>query len=241
MLESMSRTLPHAVLLAAASSLVACTGATVQGRASAEASVSAEVTTRPLVAPRAEDVRVSDRATPLRVECAEDAAEACNALDDDCDGTVDEGCGYDGGPMQVTIAWNSDADLDLYVRDPRGEDASYQRRETRSGGHVDHAGRGACSPESARRQVRAEMTARAPQAETVQSTDTQRVENFVFRNRPPGGEYRVGVHYLFECEANAGTTTATVTLAVAGTVVGTWNVSLTSNERLDDLLVFPIR
>ena len=42
-------------------------------------------------------------------------------------------------------------------------------------------------------------------------------------------------------DSGDGTTTATVTLAVAGTVVGTWNVSLTSNERLDDLLVFPIR
>lgn len=55
--------------------------------------------------------------------CARVQAEQCfNALDDNCNGAIDEGCGVDSGLVQFVIAWQpADADVDLEVRDPRGE------------------------------------------------------------------------------------------------------------------------
>jgi len=55
--------------------------------------------------------------------CITAGPEICyNALDDNCNGPIDEGCGIDGGVVQFTIAWNeSRADVDLEVTDPSGE------------------------------------------------------------------------------------------------------------------------
>jgi tRNA (guanosine-2'-O-)-methyltransferase len=49
--------------------------------------------------------------------------EICfNALDDNCNGALDEGCGTPGGVVQFMIAWDaSRADVDLNVTDPNGE------------------------------------------------------------------------------------------------------------------------
>jgi tRNA (guanosine-2'-O-)-methyltransferase len=49
--------------------------------------------------------------------------EICyNALDDNCNGPIDEGCGVDGGVVQFSIAWDETrADVDLEVTDPSGE------------------------------------------------------------------------------------------------------------------------
>lgn len=147
--------------------------------------------------------------TPVEIPCAEAAEEACNALDDDCDGVIDEGCGYDTGEIQITAAWNTGADLDLYVTDPNEEVVSFQRRLAASGGHLDHDARGECREDQ--RQAR--------------------VENVVWSERPTPGTYRIELHYLFECDTDAGPTTATVSVAVGGRVVGVWNHSLLPNER----------
>ena len=58
-----------------------------------------------------------------RSQCADAGPERCfDARDDDCDGYIDEGCGLGTGPLQFVLAWDvSDFDLDLEVRDPRGE------------------------------------------------------------------------------------------------------------------------
>ncbi|HJK90798.1 MAG TPA: hypothetical protein RMH85_28275 [Polyangiaceae bacterium LLY-WYZ-15_(1-7)] len=150
--------------------------------------------------------------TAVEVPCEEGAAEACNALDDDCDGRIDEAsCPYATGPLQATVAWNTDADLDLYLTDPNGETVSFQNRRAPSGAHLDHAGRGACEPELAE----------------------PRVENLVFAERPPAGEYVLAVHYLMECETSAGLATATVGLSVAEELVGTYNYTLSPNERVE--------
>lgn len=49
--------------------------------------------------------------------------EVCfNALDDNCNGALDEGCGTPAGVIQFMIAWDATrADVDLNVTDPNGE------------------------------------------------------------------------------------------------------------------------
>jgi hypothetical protein len=49
--------------------------------------------------------------------------EVCfNALDDNCNGALDEGCGTPAGVVQFMIAWDATrADVDLNVTDPNGE------------------------------------------------------------------------------------------------------------------------
>jgi hypothetical protein len=52
--------------------------------------------------------------------CAESAEERCDALDSDCDGAIDEGCdGATEGAVNVAVAWNGGADLDLEASGPR--------------------------------------------------------------------------------------------------------------------------
>ena len=54
--------------------------------------------------------------------CVMRGAELCfNALDDNCNGPIDEGCGLDGGIVQFAIAWQpAEADVDIEVFDPKG-------------------------------------------------------------------------------------------------------------------------
>ena len=55
--------------------------------------------------------------------CTPAGKEVCgNAIDDDCDGEVDLGCGIASGALQWTLAWPTDDDLDLHVIGPDGEE-----------------------------------------------------------------------------------------------------------------------
>ncbi|HWO09229.1 MAG TPA: hypothetical protein VNN80_07105 [Polyangiaceae bacterium] len=58
-----------------------------------------------------------------RPECLPVAYEICfNALDDNCNGALEEGCGIPAGVVQFMIAWEAArADVDLNVTDPNGE------------------------------------------------------------------------------------------------------------------------
>jgi hypothetical protein len=55
--------------------------------------------------------------------CAPTGPETCeNAVDDNCNGVIDEGCEQRGGLVQFMIAWDKPAsDVDLRVVDPNGE------------------------------------------------------------------------------------------------------------------------
>jgi putative metal-binding protein len=67
----------------------------------------------------ASELRAADGVVAMESACASGAAEACDALDSDCDGRIDEGCAGAGeGDLTVAVAWNDGADVDLVLGVP---------------------------------------------------------------------------------------------------------------------------
>ena len=163
---------------------------------------------------QASQPQVASGVTVVEASCVQGAQEVCNGLDDNCNGEIDEGCGYSSGNIQITLAWNTGADLDLYVTDPQGQTLSYSATTNSSGGHLDHDARGMCN----------------------QGQANNTIENVYWNQpNPPPGIYAVRVHYWAgaSCSTSAGTTNLTLSIAVGGRVIGAYTYAINPDQRIE--------
>jgi len=166
------------------------------------------------VAIRASSPQTASGVTVVEATCTQGAPEVCNGLDDNCNGQIDEGCGFQSGNIQITLAWPTTADLDLYVRDPNNEQIYYGHDRASSGGHLDQDARGGCAND---------------QAES-------NLENVYWNQQdPPPGPYQVTVQYWdgARCSTNAGPTTFTLSIAVGGQIIGAYNYTIAPGQQVD--------
>ncbi|MGB0679155.1 MAG: DUF2135 domain-containing protein [Polyangiales bacterium] len=202
------------IYLVAAQALAGCTVHSSKNEGTTPATqaqpAAHEAAPQPVTPVEGNSASVGDGVAVVDATCNPAAQEKCNAIDDNCNGQIDEGCGYQSGSVQVTLSWNTEADLDMYLTDPKGEVLSFQHKRSASGGFLDHDARGRCRP----------------------SQKIRNVENVFWKSDPPKGKYKVEVHYWGECNTGAGQTTGTVSVSVGGKVIGTYNATLVQGQRL---------
>jgi hypothetical protein len=108
------------------------------------------------------------------------------------------------GGVQVSVSWNSQADVDLYLVEPSGNTIYYGNRSSASGGVLDLDSNAACSPPDLRN------------------------ENINWpSSSPPAGTYTVRVNYWDSCEAAS--TDWLVTVRVPGQPVRTFTGRFTGD------------
>lgn len=106
------------------------------------------------------------------------------------------------GSVQVSVSWDSPADVDLYLVEPDGFEIYYYTRESASGGTLDLDSNAACL------------------------SDDVRNENITYENAtPPTGEYTVRLNYWSDC--GAAETNWVVTVRVEGQPVSTYQGTFT--------------
>jgi hypothetical protein len=183
-----------------------------QGRIGVQSNITvpAPVVTVPTITA---NVSVPTGVTVIEQQCIQGSAEQCNGLDDNCNGVIDEGCGYQTGNIQVTAAWNSSSDIDLHVIDPMNEEIYYAHRNSSSGGVLDRDANAACSV--------------APPT----------VENVYWSAQPPHGTYRIRLVAYDMCRTAA--TPVTLSIAVGGRIVGAYSFTFTY-DRQEFVLPFTI-
>ena len=205
---------PRAHVIGLAMWLCGCGGAAQPGPVTPNAVERSdrETSGRSLHSPGTVEVH-GDPATAA-VSCKAGAREVCNAIDDDCNGVIDDGCGYESGGVQITVSWNSGADIDLYVTDPSGETLYYNEQHAHSpvGGALDHSARGDCRREQ----------------------QNPRIENAFWPSPPPTGSYRIELHYFSPCD-QGGATQVQLSLAVRKKVIGTYSFQLNPEQRIEAL------
>ena len=73
----------------------------------------------------ASPLRLAPGATALAPVCAEGAEEACDAVDQDCDGAIDEGCeGAPAAALTAAAAWSGPARIELSIAGPSSTSAA---------------------------------------------------------------------------------------------------------------------
>lgn len=112
------------------------------------------------------------------------------------------------GDVQVTLRWDTQADIDLHVTDPMNEEIYFAHRTANSGGQLDVDANAGCS-------------------------NDPRVENIFWpTGGSPSGTYQIEVDYYNEC--GAGATNYEVIVRVDGRVVDTQTGTLySSSDRVD--------
>jgi len=155
---------------------------------------------------------VSAATTP----CDAAAPERWNGLDDDCDAQIDEEFVVPG-PIQVTLYWETDADIDLSVVDPQGNVVSWQTPQSATGGFLDRDARGACG-----------------------EGETQRGENVVWATpTPPFGQYHVVLDYYEDCRG-VGETEAVFSVSVDGRIVGAYRYRIAGDTHNVTVATFAV-